>query len=140
MKATVVNIVLWILQLLLAVAFLAHGWFMLAPPADMVAMINAQIGPTLRLFIGVAEVLAAVGLIAPGVTGIMPWLTPLAAAGLMVVMGCAGVLHLYRGETASASTVAILFVVLTLVAYLRWNVTPLAARTWRRRARPVPAA
>ena len=110
MKVTVLNVVLWMLQLLLAAAFLAHGWLMLAPPADMVALMNEQIGPNLRIFIGVAEVLAAVGLIAPGVTGILPWLTPLAAAGLMLVTGCAFVLHVYRGEMSSAVTVAILFI------------------------------
>ena len=136
MKDIVLNVVLWILQLLLAAAFLAHGWFMLAPPADMVEMINAQIGPSLRIFIGVAEVLAAVGLIAPGLTGILPWLTPLAAAGLMVVTGCAFVLHVYRGEISSAVTVAILFSLASLVAYLRWNVRPMAARPWRRRGLP----
>lgn len=130
------KVVLWILQVVLAAMFLAHGWFMLAPPADMVAMVNEQLGPGLRIFIGAAEVLAAVGLIAPGVTGILPWLTPLAAAGLAVVMGCAFVLHMYRGETSSAITVAILFVVVTLVAYMRWKVRPMAARTWRRRALP----
>ena len=109
---------------------------MLAPPADMVAMMNEQIGPSLRIFIGVAEVLAAVGLIAPGVTGILPWLTPLAAAGLMIVTACAFVLHISRGEISSAMTVAILFSLAALVAFLRWNVRPLAARPWRRRALP----
>ena len=136
MKVTVLNVVLWMLQLLLAAAFLAHGWLMLAPPADMVALMNEQIGPNLRIFIGVAEVLAAVGLIAPGVTGILPWLTPLAAAGLMLVTGCAFVLHVYRGEMSSALTVAILFILASLVAYLRWRIRPMAARPWRRRALP----
>ena len=136
MKVTVLHVVLWMLQLLLAAAFLAHGWFMLAPPAEMVAMMNEQIGPTLRIFIGVAEVLAAVGLIAPGVTGILPWLTPLAAAGLMLVTGCAFVLHVSRGEISSALTVDILFIVAALVAYLRWRVRPMTARTWRRRTLP----
>src|SRR6185295_11063211 len=61
--ARVLNIALWVLQVLLAAAFLAHGWLMVAPPAELVALINAQLGVGLRLFIGVAEVLAAVGLI-----------------------------------------------------------------------------
>jgi putative oxidoreductase len=122
------NIALWVLQVLLAAMFLAHGVFMLAPPAEMVAMINAQLGEGLRLFIGVAEVLAAAGLILPGVTRILPWLTALAAAGLMIVMASATVLHVSRGETGSAITVAVLFVLVTMVAYLRWKVTPIAAR------------
>jgi hypothetical protein len=94
----------------------------------MVAMINAQLGVGLRLFIGVAEVLAAVGLILPGVTRILPWLTAAAAAGLMIVMGSATVLHVSRGESGSAITVVVLFVLVTVVAYMRWKVTPIAAR------------
>ena len=122
------NIALWVLQVLLAAVFLAHGWFMLAPPAEMVAMINAQLGEGLRLFIGVAEVLAAAGLILPGVTRILPWLTALAAAGLMIVMASATLLHLSRGESGSAISAAVLFVLVTIVAYTRWKVQPIAAR------------
>jgi putative oxidoreductase len=121
------NKILWILQVVLAAMFLAHGWFMLAPPAEMVEMINAQLGEELRIFIGVAEVLAAAGLILPGVTRIMPWLTAWAAAGLMIVMASATVLHLYRGEVASAVTTAVLFVLVTFVAYMRWKVIPISS-------------
>jgi putative oxidoreductase len=119
------NKILWILQVVLAAAFLAHGCFMLAPPAEMVEMINAQLGEELRIFIGVAEVLAAAGLILPGVTRIMPWLTAWAAAGLMIVMASATVLHLYRGEVGSAVTTAVLLVLVTFVAYMRWKVMPI---------------
>ena len=121
------NKILWILQVLLAAIFLAHGWFMLMPPAEMVEMINAQLGEGLRLFIGAAEVLAAAGLILPGVTRILPGLTAWAAAGLMIVMGSATVLHLSRGEAANAATTAILFVLVTFVAYMRWKVVPLSS-------------
>ena len=85
------TIALWSLHVLLAAVYLAHGAFLIAPPASMVEIVNASIGPTFRVFIGVAEVLAAIGLIAPGVTRIMPWLTVWAAGGLMVVMGSATV-------------------------------------------------
>lgn len=121
------NKVLWILQVVLAAVFLAHGWFMIAPPAEMVEMINAQLGEGFRLFLGVAEVLAAFGLILPGVTRILPGLTVWAAAGLMVVMASATVLHLSRGEAASAATTAVLFVLVTFVAYMRWKVMPITA-------------
>src|SRR5262249_35593818 len=101
-SSRVLHIGLWILQALLAALFLWHGQFMAFPPANMVAMINENIGPGLRVFIGVAEILAAVGLILPGLTRILPSLTALAAAGLMIVMSSATAFHLYRGETASA--------------------------------------
>jgi uncharacterized membrane protein YphA (DoxX/SURF4 family) len=122
------RIVLWILQVLLAVAFVLHGWLFLFPPAEMVEAMNASIAPGLRIFIGVAEWLAAIGLILPGVTRILPWLTPLAAAGLMIITGSATVLHLTRGETSSAISTAVLFVLVTFVAYMRWKVAPIAPR------------
>jgi hypothetical protein len=123
------NIVLWILQVLLAVAFAAHGGLFLAPPADMLAMMNESIPPALRIFIGVAEVLAAIGLILPGLTRILPWLTALAAAGLMIVMASATVFHLVRGEMSSAASAVVLFAIVTFVAYMRWRVKPILPRT-----------
>ncbi|HXV44458.1 MAG TPA: DoxX family protein [Anaerolineae bacterium] len=122
------NIVLWILQVLLAVYFLWHGWLFVAPPAEMVDMMNSFIPPGFRLFIGVAELLAAAGLILPGLTRILPWLTPLAAAGLMIVTGSATVLHLSRGEIGSAISAAVIFVLVTFVAYMRWKVIPILPR------------
>ena len=64
------NKVLWLLQVLLALAFLAHGILLLFPPADMVAQMNASMSTSFRLFLGAAEVVAAVGLTLPGMTGI----------------------------------------------------------------------
>ncbi len=89
---------------------------------------NAEFAPWFRIFLGTAEWLAAAGLILPGVTRIMPWLTPLAAAGLMIVMASAAVLHLFRGEIASAITTAILFGLVTFVAYMRWKIKPILPR------------
>jgi putative oxidoreductase len=125
-SSRVLNIGLWILQAFLAVLFLWHGQFMAFPPADMVAMIDANIGPELRYFIGVAEILAAAGLILPGLTRIQPSLTALAAAGLMIVMASASLFHLLRDESVIATVV--LFILITLLVYLRWKVAPIAAR------------
>ena len=122
------NVLLWVLQALLAVAFLAHGWIFLFPPAGMVDLMNAAIPPAFRIFIGVAEVLAAVGLTLPGITRVLPWLIPLAAAGLMIVMLAATILHGMRGEVGSAITTAMLFIVATFVAYTRWKVNPILPR------------
>jgi uncharacterized membrane protein YphA (DoxX/SURF4 family) len=123
------NVVLWVLQVLLAVAFFAHGWLLIFPPADMVELMNSTIGPSFRLFIGVAEVLAAIGLTLPGITRIMPGFIVLAAAGLMIVMLSATVFHIMRDEQSSAMTTAILFVVITFVAYMRWKVKPIVPRS-----------
>jgi len=91
------NVLLWVLQALLAVAFLAHGW--------------------LFLFLAL-----------PGITRVMPWLIPRAAAGLMIVMLGATILHGMRGEVGSAITTAVLFIVATFVAYVRWKVNPILPR------------
>ena len=122
------NIALWILQVLLAALYLWHGWLFLAPPAELVEIMNAEFAPWFRIFLGVAEWLAAAGLILPGVTRILPWLTPLAAAGLMIVMVSATVLHLFRGEIGSAISAAVLFGLVTFVAYMRWKVKPISPR------------
>jgi uncharacterized membrane protein YphA (DoxX/SURF4 family) len=122
------NILRWVLQVLLALAFFAHGWLLLSPPATMVDQINAAIPRGLQLFIGVAEVLATVGLTLPGLTRIQPWLVPCAAAGIMIVMICASVFHLMRGELSSAATTVVLLAVATFVAYMRWRVAPIRPR------------
>jgi uncharacterized membrane protein YphA (DoxX/SURF4 family) len=119
------GIVLWILQFLLAAAFLAHGWLLLAPPASLIEQMNASMATWFRIFLGIAEVLAAVGLTLPGLTRIQPWLVPCAAAGIMIVMISATIFHLARGELSSAVVTLILLVLATFVAYLRWKVMPI---------------
>lgn len=126
------NIALWVLQALMAALFFWHGQFSVFPPADMVAMINANIGEGLRVFIGVAEILAAAGLILPSLTRILPFLTVLAAVGLMIVMSSASVFHLYRGETSSAIAAFVILVLVTVVAYARWKIAPIIARRFAR--------
>jgi len=122
------NVVLWVLQVLLALAFLAHGWMFLFPPASLVAQMNAAIAPWFRLFLGVAEVLAAIGLTLPGITRIQPWLVPCAAVGVMIVTISATVFHIARGELSSAVTTAILCALAGVVAYMRWSVLPIRSR------------
>ena len=122
------NIVLWLLQALLAAQFLFHGWFFLFPPPQFVALLNEAFPLWFRLFLGVAELLAGIGLILPGVTRILPRLTPLAAVGIMIVTFSASVLHFSGGEVSSALTTVALFLMATFVAYMRWRVKPLPAR------------
>jgi len=122
------NVLLWVLQFLLAAVFLAHGLFFLAPPASMLELLK-PIPTAFRLFLGVAEVLAAVGLTLPGITRIQPMLVSCAAAGIMIVMIGATVFHLSRGEVSSAITTSILLVMATSVAYMRWKVKPILPRT-----------
>jgi len=119
---------LWVLQVLLALAFLAHGLLFLFPPAEMLELMKF-IPTAFRIFLGVAEVLAAVGLTLPGITRILPSLVSWAAAGVMIVMISATIFHIARGEISSAITTAILLMVATFVAYMRWKVMPIVPRT-----------
>jgi uncharacterized membrane protein YphA (DoxX/SURF4 family) len=123
-----VKILLWVLQVLLALAFFAHGCLFLFPPAAMVDQMNASLPRWFQLFLGVAEILAAVGLTLPGVARIQPWLVSWAAAGIMIVMICATVFHVQRGEVSSAVTTLVLLAVATFVAYMRWRVAPIQPR------------
>jgi putative oxidoreductase len=110
---------MWTLQILLAVVFLAQGAMMLFPPAAVAQQMNAALPRWFQLFIGVAEVLAAAGLTLPAITGIQPWLVAWAAGGLMIVMASATVFHLSRGEISSAVTTAVLLAMATAVARFR---------------------
>jgi DoxX-like family len=122
------NILLWVLQVLLAVAFFAHGCLFLFPPAAIVEQMNASLPRWFQLSLGVAEILAAVGLTLPGVARIQPWLVSWAAAGIMIVMICATIYHVARGELSSAVITAVLLAMATFVAYMRRQVAPIHPR------------
>ena len=119
------NTLLWVTQAVLAFVFMAHGLLFLFPPAA-VRNVKKQtpFSAAFLHFICAAEILAAFGLILPGVTGILPWLTPLAATGLVPIVGGAAVLHLSRREIPPALVTAILFALAAFVAYVRWFVIP----------------
>jgi hypothetical protein len=122
------NIFLWVLQGLLALAFFAHGCLLVFPPAALVDQMNASMPRWFQLFLGVAEVLAAVGLTLPGVSRIQPQLISWAAVGLMIVMISATIFHMMRGEVSSALTTFVLLAMATYVAYMRWRVAPIRPR------------
>ena len=124
----VMNIVVWILQILLAAAFLAHGLMFLAPPPEIAAQMNATLPRWFQVFLGVAEVLAAVGLTLPGVTRIYPWLVSWAAVGIMIIMVSATILHAVRGEISSAVITFVLLGIATFVAYARRTLVPVRGR------------
>ena len=132
----VVNVIVWIVQIMLALAFVAHGLIMLNPsrsPATskppgkkwrggMTYVLAIQ--PANRRIIGVLEIAAAVGLILPQLTGILPWLTPLAATGLAILMLAAVAFHANRGEYVNILLDVILLLMSAFVAFMRWFVLP----------------
>lgn len=122
------NILLWVLQVLLALAFFAHGWMFLFPPASVVEQMNALLPRWFQLFLGVAEILAAVGLTLPGFTRIKPWLVTWAAVGIVIVMIAATILHVMRNELSSAVVTFVLLGLAAFVAYMRALVLPIQPR------------
>jgi DoxX-like family len=100
----------------------------LAPPHEIAVQMNAMLPRWFQLFIGVAEVLAAVGLTLPGLTRVLPRLVPAAALGVMIVTVSATVLHLSRREFSSAATTFVLFLIAAFVADGRWRRHPIASR------------
>jgi putative oxidoreductase len=122
------NRVLWVLQVLLALAFIAHGLMFLFPPPDIAAQMNANLPRWFQLFLGVAEVAAGIGLTLPGLTRIAPSLVPAAAAGIVIVMVAATGWHGMRREYSGAATTAVLGALALFVAYWRWKRLPIALR------------
>jgi hypothetical protein len=118
--ATTVTYTLWTVQALLALVFLFAGGMKLVLPVEALTGQIPLPGLFLR-FIGVAEVLGAIGLILPGLLGVQPGLTPLAAAGLMVIMIGATVITLATGAVLSALIPVVVGVLAGFVAYGRWH-------------------
>ncbi len=121
------NITLWIIQVLLALAFLVAGLKRLLQPIDKLA---AQMGwvsdfrPSTVRLIGGLEVLAAIGLILPPLVGVLPGLAPIAALGLVVLMLGAAATHLRRNETTVIAANVVLLALAMFVAVGRLSVAP----------------
>ena len=124
---------LWIVQGLLALLFLFAGGMKLVMPIEALTGQTPLPGLFVR-FIGVAEVLGAVGLILPGLLRIRPGLTPLAAAGLVIIMIGAAVITLMTMDATLALIPLTVGLLAAFVAYGRWRLAPL-----RERSRPTGA-
>jgi uncharacterized membrane protein YphA (DoxX/SURF4 family) len=114
---------LWIVQGLLALLFLWAGGMKLFLPLEELTGPIPLPGWFVR-FIGVAEVLGALGLILPRLLGIRPGLTPLAAAGLVIIMIGATVLTLMTGDITMALIPLVVGLLSAFVAYGRWRLAP----------------
>jgi len=114
---------LWIVQGLLALIFLFAGGVKLVLPLEVLTKQMPLPGLFVR-FIGVAEVLGAIGLLLPGLLRIRPGLTPLAAAGLVIIMIGATTLTLVGGDLAPALIPLVVGLLSAFVAYGRWRLAP----------------
>jgi len=124
------NITLWIVQILLTLLFLfAGGTKLLLPIETLTAMgpPNQVVLPGLLLrFIGVCEVLGALGLVLPGLLRIRPKLTSLAAAGLLIIMIGATIITIMGPGVAAAVPPLVVGLLCAFVAYGRTKLRPLS--------------
>ena len=115
------NTGLWIVQGLLAAMFLLAGVPKLVmSAAQMTAPGPIQVPTAFIRFIGVCEILGAIGMILPGLTRIRPGLTPLGAGGLITIMIGATVINLVNGPAPVAILTAVLGLMAAYVVWGRW--------------------
>lgn len=124
------HIALWVAQGLLAAAFGLAGLMKLTQPTEQLVQAGMSFvnhyPPGVVRFIGIAEVLAALGLVLPSALRIRPILTPLAALGLAAVMVLATRYHITQGEPFVPTVV--LLALCTFVAWGRYRMAPIAPR------------
>jgi uncharacterized membrane protein len=122
------NVTLWVLQGILALAYLLSGVLKLARSKEQLAAQMRWVEgfpPNAIKAIGLVEILGALGLILPALTGVAPWLTPLAGAGLALDMLVASLVHIRLKEYSLVSMTAVLLIMAAFVAYGRFFVRPL---------------
>jgi hypothetical protein len=115
---------LWVVQALLALLFLFAGVAKLIMPIEEMTKDIQMPGAFLR-FIAVVEILGALGLILPSLLRIRPGLTPLAAAGLVIIMIGATVVSLMIGTVVMALMPLVIGLLAAFVAYGRWKLAPI---------------
>ena len=118
------NIAVWIIQGILALTFFIAGIMKAVMPREKLGKMlpwAKEYSTGMVKFIGLSELLGAVGLIVPMLTGIVAVLTPLAASALCLVMLLAIMHHLRRSEFKEIMINAVLFILLAVVAYYRFR-------------------
>jgi uncharacterized membrane protein len=119
-----VNVFLWSVQAILAAMFAMSGLLKTIQPKEKLAgkyPWMQDVSPATVRFIGVMELLGAIGLIVPAAAGIAPVLTPIAGTGLAVLAVLAAAVHIRRKEPSGVAVTAILFVLAALVAWGRFG-------------------
>jgi putative oxidoreductase len=129
-KMKVLNIVLWMVQVILAGMFLMAGFMKTTMPLDQLAVSLPWVSalPHLVRFIGISEFLGALGLLLPSLLRIKPVLTPVAALGIIAVMLMATVFHITRGEYSAVVFTMTLALGALFIAWGRFSKVPVRSK------------
>jgi uncharacterized membrane protein YphA (DoxX/SURF4 family) len=130
-RRSTLSIVLWVVQVLLALLFIYAGGFKLVATPEQLAGPPGSVALPMAFlrFIGVCELLGGLGLILPSLLRIKPGLTPLAAAGLVIIMiGAVGITFAGGGGVGMALVPAVTGLLAAFVAYGRWRLAPIRPR------------
>jgi len=120
-KAKLFNIILWVIQVLLAALFLIAGFMKLGMPIPKLSTIYSWTGQASSILVralGLIDTLAGAGLILPAALQIRPRLTAWTAVAIFALMCCATILHLSRGE---GSVIGFNIIVALLAAVVAWG-------------------
>lgn len=115
---------LWVATALLGCAYLAAGIMKSTRPIPALAATIKWPGdypPAFTRFIGAVDLLGGLGIVLPVLTGILAWLSPLAAIGLVVLQVLAVGFHLRRGEMQIVPANFVLLALAVFVAWGRWS-------------------
>lgn len=125
------RVALWVVQLLLFALFVKHGYSSAFEPIEEMGLAwTREVPEPLVRVIGYAELVGAAGLVLPAATRVLPWLTPLAAACLVLVMLSAATFHLARGDDIQHLVPSVVTgVAAGFVAWGRYRWLPIPPRT-----------
>lgn len=113
------TLALWIVQILLALAFALSGFGKVALPVEKLRERwnwTKHVAPPVIRLIGSLEIIGALGLIIPKATGYLPWLTPVAAVGLVLTMMGAILTHVRLHEAKAVGVPAVLMLLALFIA------------------------
>jgi DoxX-like family len=122
-----VNVILWVVQILLALFFLAVAIPKITGRGIEQWVDFSAVPRGLIFSIGFAEIVGALALVLPGATGVLPWLTPIAAIGLAVNVLMATGFHVRAAEWLNAISTTVWATIAAIIAVVRWNLVNQAA-------------
>jgi len=126
-EGQLLNVVLWVVQIVLALGFLTTGILKVTQSREKLLTTMPFVedfSQNVVRAIGWVEILGAIGIVLPQLTGILPWLTPLAAAGLVLLMIGATFTNVRRHERRQLANGLVLMLLAVVVLVGRWPVVP----------------